>query len=211
MATALGEVLGFAVPAVVGLNLLWLFGEVDSAGRAVTFYPLVLLAGMGEGAVLGTAQWVVLHRVLPSLTAHAWVGATAIAAGGAWALGLLPSSVDAAVTLPPEAQAGAWVVIAPVLLCSIGVAQWIVLPHHLDGAGRWIPANVIAWLLGLPVTFIVPALVPDDSPPTVWIAAFVGAGLLMGAIVGAVTGRTLVRLLATHTVQPTYASRSRDL
>jgi hypothetical protein len=210
IATALGEVFGFAVPALVGLTALWLFGEAESVGPAVAFYLLLLLAGIGEGAMLGTAQWVVLRRMLPPLTARDWIGATAIAAGGAWALGLLPSTVDAAVSLPPAAQIGAWVVIAPIMLCAIGVGQWFVLRQHLDRAGRWIPANVVAWLLGLPVTFIVPALVPDDSPAAVWIAAFVGAGLLMGAIVGAVTGRTLVQLLETRSVQPSHASRGRD-
>lgn len=201
IATALGEVCGFAVPALAWLTTLWLFGEAESAGPAVAFYLLMVLAGMIEGAVLGTAQWVVLRRMLPSLTARSWVGATAIAAGGAWALGLLPSTIDAVASLPPAAQAGAWVVIAPIMLCSIGVGQWFALRQHIGGAGRWIPANVVAWLVGLPVTFIIPALVPDGTPPAVWLAAFVGAGLLMGAIVGAVTGRTLVRLLEARDVR----------
>jgi hypothetical protein len=106
---------------------------------------------------------------------------------------------------------GAWVVIAPIMLCSIGVGQWFALRQHIDGAGRWIPANVVAWLLGLPVTFIIPALVPNGSPPAVWLAAFVSAGLLMGAIVGAVTGRTLLRLLKFQEMRSSYAPLGRNL
>jgi hypothetical protein len=49
-------------------------------------------------------------------------------------------------------------------------------------------------LLGLPWTFALPAMVPENSPLIVWIATFVLAGVLMGLTVGAVTGRVLVDL-----------------
>jgi hypothetical protein len=191
----------------VGAAAFWRLGEPDVAGTALVFSGLLILAGIGEATILGTAQWRVLRHALPALSRRAWVGAIAAGAGVAWALGLLPSTLDALVSLPWAFLLAAWVGLAPPLLCTIGVAQWLVLRRHLRDAGRWIVANVLGWLLGLPVTFIGPALVPDGSPPAVWAAVFLGCGLLMGAIVGAVTGRTLEWLLVQS--QPAEAGRGR--
>jgi hypothetical protein len=198
LATAAGEVIGFAVPAIAGAVAFRLIGEPDRAAPALAFYVLLLAAGAGEGAILGTAQSLVLRRVLPSVSPRAWVGATAAAAGAAWALGLLPSTVDALVPLQPALLVAAWVALAPPLLCSIGVAQWLVLRRHVDGTGRWVTANVLGWLLGLPVTFVGPALVPNGSPPVVWAGVFIVSGLLMGAVVGVVTAVALRRILAAN-------------
>jgi hypothetical protein len=195
LATAVGEVLGFAIPVLTGAAAFSLIGEPDDARSALAFSVLLPAAGVGEGTILGSAQWLVLRRSLPSLSRRAWVGATAAAAGTAWALGLLPSTIDALVAVPSSVLIGAWVLLAAPLLCTIGVAQWLVLRRHVAGAGGWVVANALGWLLGLPVTFIGPALVPNDSPPALWLGVFVVCGLLMGTVVGVVTGVALDRLL----------------
>lgn len=80
------------------------------------------------------------------------------------------------------------------MLCSIGAAQAIVLREHVVHAGRWIPANALGWLAGLPLPFIALAIAPED-PAVLRAAVAVVSGVGMGAVVAAVTGVFLVRLL----------------
>jgi hypothetical protein len=72
-------------------------------------------------------------------------------------------------------------------LASIGVPQWLVLRRHLPNAVWWIPANAIAWLVGVAVHFMVLALFPDGSSFWLWTAAGIVSGVLMGVVVCAVT------------------------
>ena len=41
--------------------------------------------------------------------------------------------------------------LGPVLLCSLGAAQWVVLRRHVPGAGHWVWMSAAAWLAGLTV------------------------------------------------------------
>ncbi len=189
VATATGELLGFAVPAAVGALVVRAL-----AGRPLAILPLVALAGIVEGGALGAAQWLILRRVLPAIGARAWVLPTALAAGLAYILGMTPNTLGDLGAGTPVVIA-AWALVAPLLLVSIGLAQWPALRRHLPRAGRWVWANALAWVAGLPLTFIGIALVPDGSPTAAYIAAGVVSGWLMGAVVGAVTGAALVRLL----------------
>ena len=154
-----------------------------------------MLAGAGEGAVLGYAQTRALRHDLPALDTRAWVRATAAAGALGWAVGLVPSAFHASLSgLPVATLAGLGAIAAIVLLCSIGAAQAIVLRRHVHHAGRWIGANAAGWLAGLPVVFAAFAVAPDH--PAVVRAAFALAGAVgMGFTVAAVTGRTLLRLL----------------
>ena len=193
IATTLGELAGFSVPVTVGA-----VAYAFDARPAVLFAALVL-AGVGEGSLLALAQAHVLRRELTGFDRRAWVAATALAAGFAWSLGLLPSSlhhrldgVPLAVLIPSGLLLGAG------LLLSLGVAQWWVLRRFLSRAGIWIPANVVAWLagLGLSVTLMTILLTEQTTTP-VAVVIGVGSGLLMGVTVAAVTGWFLVRMLGT--------------
>ncbi len=81
------------------------------------------------------------------------------------------------------------------VLVSVGASQWLVLRHHVDGAGWWVAANASAWLLGMPVVFAAMGLVDEDTPFAAVAALASASGLLMGAVVAAVTGGVLVWLL----------------
>lgn len=87
-------------------------------------------------------------------------------------------------------------VLGPVLLVSLGAAQWLVLRRHLARAVDWIWLNAFAWLAGLAVVFSGLSLTQAADP--VWrlvgIAAI--AGLLMGATAAGVSGAGLAWLLA---------------
>jgi hypothetical protein len=192
MAMTLGELAGFAAPAAVGALAFGL--ELP----ALAALPLFVLAGTVEGAALGFAQSVVLCRELPGLSRWAWVIATASAAAVAWLLGMLPNTVGELTGDNAAVSIALWVAAAPVLLNTLGVAQWRVLRGHVEGAGWWVPASAAAWLAGVSVVFVAMALISEDTP--VWLVALIGSlsGCLMGAVAAAVSGVALVRLLAAN-------------
>lgn len=103
---------------------------------------------------------------------------------------------------PPDSPLffGVVVIASTLILLSIGTAQWLTLRHYLRRAGWWIPANVLAWLFGLPAPFLGLAAVPDNNSTATFILVGILSGLLMGITVGAITGIALVRLL--HTSPP---------
>ncbi|HEX6290148.1 MAG TPA: hypothetical protein VFZ66_13220 [Herpetosiphonaceae bacterium] len=198
VAMTFGELLGFAIPAMVGV-LAAVIGLTDQA----RYLPLVI-AGAGEGAVLALAQWWAFHRFIPELERRDWVIATALAAAFAWSLALLPSSVSGLmeVALPVRIVGG--VVLALAFVTSIGGAQWFVLRQHVARAGWWVLANAIAWPVGVAVPVVALSLLPDDASALLMSSAGLVGGLLMGTVVGALTGGVLVWLLSDR-----LAARSR--
>lgn len=178
-----GECVGFVVPAIAG------------AMNATT--TLLVLAGVVEGAVLGWVQARVLRRAISGFPVRQWIAATATAAGFAWAVAMVAvangerlASWHAAVLVPFAAIAGA------AGLLSIGVAQWLVLRHHLANAHWWIWNTAWAWSVALVMFMAVatPLWQPGLALPlTVLIGVL--AGLLMAATMAAITGAALDRLL----------------
>jgi hypothetical protein len=189
IATTCGELAGFAIPAIVGAA-----AASADIGEGASMAVLVL-AGVGEGTVLGWAQSRMLRRELPELRTGSWIRATAAGAAVAWAIGMLPSTLGRQLLeLWPPLLVGLGVVAGVVLLATIGFAQWLVLRRHIDGSGSWVVANALAWVAGLAVVFAAIGIAPGDSP--VLIATFgVLGGLGMGLTVALITGLYLVRLL----------------
>ncbi|MCB9569863.1 MAG: hypothetical protein H6710_22035 [Myxococcales bacterium] len=193
VATALGELAGFAIPAAVGALL-------GAAGVAeVPMAVGLVIAGAGEGAVLGAFQGRALARHLPGFPWRRWTAATSIAALIAWILGMTPSALLGGGE-PPALPTWAWAfggaVLGVAFLLVMGVAQWWVLRGGFRRAWRWIVASAIAWPLGVAVPVIALTSVPDGAPMVVHGIVGVVAGLGMGLVVGGITGRTLVRMLA---------------
>jgi hypothetical protein len=200
----LGEVAGFAVPALVG-------AAVVSAPVAVQV-PALLAAGAVEGAVLGLAQSRVLRRAVPAVSPLRWTLATAAGATVAWLAGLTPGYLWSRVAdLPWPAQLAGGAGLGVVLLLSIGVAQWLVLRRALPRAGRWVPGTVAAWLAGLAAFAAVSTPLWQPGQPWAVVAAIgVLAGAVMAAVVAAITGAVLVRMLAGHPAGEREGSR-RDM
>ena len=168
-----------------------------------------MIAGAGEGAVLGCAQSRALRHALPELDARAWVRATAAAGALGWAVGLAPSAFhDALSELPVPVLAGLGAAGAVVLLSSIGAAQAVVLRRHVHHAGRWVGANAAGWLAGLPVVFAAFAVAPEH-PAGARVAFALAGAVGMGFAVAAVTGRTLLRLLRAPRSRPPAPLRRR--
>ncbi|MEU7143945.1 hypothetical protein ABZ942_31190 [Nocardia sp. NPDC046473] len=185
----LGELLGFAAPAVVGA----LVRDAAPATAAVA----LLAAGAVEGTVLGWFQARVLRSVVPGLRSGAWILATAIGAVLAWSIGVIPVLAgDSLGNWPPAVLIPAAVVGGTVILLSIGVTQWSVLRHRLNHAGQWIWATALAWSAGLLAftAFTTPLWQPGQS--TLLVTAIgIGGGLLMAATMAAITGAFLLRIL----------------
>ncbi|MCL6431991.1 MAG: hypothetical protein K6V36_14210 [Anaerolineae bacterium] len=196
LATAAGAFVGFAVPGAVGSVALLALEGLAPIPHALATLAILALAGVVEGAALGYAQWLILRHTLPAIAARAWALPTAVAAGIAYVLGLLPSTLsDLGASFGAILPAS--VLAAFLLLVSIGFAQWLTLRHHVPRAAWWILANATAWVAGLTVPIAAVAFVPDGSPTFAYIAAGVVSGWIMGLVVGAITGVALVRLVRT--------------
>lgn len=196
----LGELIGFGgIPVLGGALALWATGSLETVPRSLLLYAVAVFGGFGEGAVLAGFQLRVLRPLLPRLDRARWVLATGLAAALAWACGMLAPTLDDLIGLAPSTQIALWLPASLVILFSIGSAQAWVLRGIVERPQRWITANFLGWLAGLPWTFVLPALVPDNSPMPVWVSTFVIAGVLMGLTAGAVTGWFLLRLTPIDT------------
>ena len=197
-----GEVAGFIAPAVVGA-VTFSDGAADAVAPVAGVAAMVA-AGAVEGTALGLAQAHVLGRTLPRLPRAAWVGATAAGAAVAWIVGMLPSTLyDTWSRWPAGLAILAGVLAATVLLCSIGTAQWFVLRHHVEHAGRWVGAVALAWGVGLLAFTAVtsPLWQPGQSVPVTIGVGVLGA-VAMASAMAATTGLVLRRLLEGSTDLP---------
>ncbi len=190
-----GELVGFGgVPVLGGMIAFWLTAGLEPSTRSLVLYWTAVIAGLGEGAVLAAFQLRVLTEFIPALNPRHWVVGTALAASFAWACGMLAPTLDDIVGISDGAQIAIWIPASVLILLSIGTAQALVLRQAVENPGSWIAGNALGWLAGLPWTFVLPALLPEDAPTPWWIATFGTAGILMGLTVGLVTGLFLLRL-----------------
>jgi hypothetical protein len=207
VACAVGELVGFLVPATVGATV-----ALSESGWAV---PALVLAGAGEGAVLGFATALVLRHAVSDFRPRPWVVATAVGAAVAWLLGLLPS-VTAEVwqswpTLPVMVAGG---VLGVLLVCSVGAGQAWVLREYVARAWRWVPASAAAWCAGLAAfgLFASPLWREGQTP---WLVVLIGVAgaLLMAVVMAVISGVALLRLLETpspHGAVPVLGDHEAD-
>ena len=190
--TVAGEGIGFLVP-VSGFALAATLG-LD----AWAAWALLVVAGAGEGALLGLGQSLALRGSRAQVPVGRWVAATAVAASVAWSIGMLPPTLADLGTPLDFTAPGTWAAVAVgglVLLTSIPIAQWPVLrAAGVRRAWRWIPLNMAAWLAGLVFTFLPSPFIDESTPPAMVFAQFAVAGLLMALTVALVTGWGLRRM-----------------
>lgn len=203
IAVALGEMLGFAAPAIAG---------VASRG---TDGPLTLitmvLGGAFEGAILGWSQALVLRRIFPLLSVCRWVALTSVSASIAWLVGMAPSTFhDVWESWPVAGAVAAAATLGVLLLCSIGTAQWLELRRHILGAGVWIPVTAGAWCLGLlAFSLVAPPLWHAGQSTTVILAIGLVAGALMAVTMAATSGFALSWMVKVHLQESHRRSLSR--
>ena len=212
VANAIGEGIGLGGSLLVGAAIVVLLGaQFGPWFDVATAIAAVALGTLFEGVVVGYAQWRVLRDPLPAMSHGSWIEATAIGAGLAWLLGMVPSTVisllvgraeatDAAAASttaePPLgvillAAAGLGLILGPVLAS----VQVVVLRRHVEHAWKWIPANALAWALALPLTYLGPSAMFDVGVNALGVGILLACVVGAGAVVGAVHGVVLVRLL----------------
>ena len=192
-AFTLGEILGFGLlPATGGALVHLATASSSDAARACAMYLAAVALGFGEGAVLARFQLGPLRARFARVDRRRWVLHSGAAASVAWALGMLGPTLDELTPLPLAVQVTLGVIAGVLVLLSIGGVQARLLREHAERPARWLWANVLGWLLGVPFTFVTPSLVPDDAGPAWFAAAFAVGGGLMGLTAGVVTGFALV-------------------
>ena len=135
LTVTVAETLGFAVPAVLGITL----AQAGAAGTVL--YAGAVVAGAGEGALLGLGQWIGFGPARP-VPRGLWVTATAIGAALAWSIGGLLFVLE-------DIDRGSWLALGTavlggvVLLASIPTLQWLVLRQAVPRSAWWIPATPV--------------------------------------------------------------------
>lgn len=179
-------------------------GEQNSIASILFSFVVAVLSGAVEATFVGLAQWWAMHPWFPSIEKFAWWRATLIGALIAYVLGYLPSTLmsmgQATASNAPATEPAQWIVL--LLAAGMGAvggavlsfAQWLVLRGKVDRAGSWIPANMLAWLFGMPVIFW--GIDLAFKMPALWQSVMTMAGTLFvaGAVVGAIHGLFLIRL-----------------
>lgn len=208
-ANALSEAVGLSAVLLVGFGVLGpLVAGLPGAWPAIISIAAGVLLGIFEGIIVGGAQGVVLRRRLPQIALRTWIPATVIGAMVAWGLGMLPSTLmaanaGAAGSAAAEASASMpeWLnyVMAALLGLVAGVmlafTQWLVLRRHVRRAWLWLPANSLAWVVGMPIVFLGMGSIPAGASVVQAIPLVVAATFIAGAVVGAIHGAVLVRLV----------------
>ncbi len=205
LANAVGEVLGLGGTGALGWVLVGRGAEPSAVGGVLLAFAVAVLSGVVEATVVGLLQHRAVHPWLPALSRRSWWWATLWGALTAYVLGWLPStvmglrSVDQGgqpVAEPPQevvllAAAGLGVLAGAVL----AFAQALVLRHHVERAWLWLPANMLAWLVGMPVVFLGIDLAMRTGATGGAVAVVLVTLALTGAAVGVINGSFLVRMV----------------
>jgi hypothetical protein len=152
------------------------------------------------GALLGTAQWLVLRRVL---MAGWWVPATCLGWAIAGTIGGFLAGGSVSTIGPDDGPVPPIVAVLvgyPLIAVILGGFQWLVLRRTVDGAGWWPIGNLAGLLVGYAVGFAVVMsifvnavhlLAPTDFPSA---TVFMLVGVVAGILYGAVTWSALAQL-----------------
>jgi hypothetical protein len=197
------ELLGLGITgAAIGLAFTRLEDLPGITGLVLSLFAAAA-SGAYEATIVGLAQWWAMHPWFPGITRRAWWLATLAGALVAYVLGFLPStlmSMNAGASQAPVAEPPQWLVL--LLAAGLGAvagavlsfAQWLVLRKEVRQAGWWIPANMLAWLAGMPLIFWGIDAAQRVQPMYQTALLLGGCLLLTGLVVGAIHGTVLVWL-----------------
>jgi hypothetical protein len=151
-----------------------------------------------------------MRQALSELTWRTWAVATAIGAGIAWSLGMLPNMLLALVapsgaagndSAPLAQEPSGWALYAAAAALGLvagallAVAQWRVLRQHVPRAGWWLPANACAWAVGMALIFVGTGFIPASGLTLGSAFLLITCVIAAGAAVGAIHGVALIWLL----------------
>lgn len=204
-ANALGEMFGLGLTFAVGAVILSSLGSQQSVFVILISFLVAVASGTIEATLVGLIQWWAMHPWFPMISRGRWWLATLIGALVAYVMGYLPPTLmslgeQTSQAQTPLAEPEQWLVL--LLAAGLGVvggavlsfAQWLTMRHKVRGASIWIPANMLAWMVGMPLIFW-GIDIAQKLGEMFWLILFmVGVLLLTGLVVGAIHGAFLVRL-----------------
>jgi hypothetical protein len=208
-ANGLGEMFGLGLTFAVGVVVISSLGNQQSVSVILMTFVVAVASGAIEATLVGLAQWWAMHPWFPMLTRGAWWLATLIGALMAYVMGYLPSTLmslgeQASQTQTPVAEPDQWLVL--LLAAGLGAmggavlsfAQWLTMRHKIQGSSIWIPANMLAWMVGMPIIFWGIDVVQKMNGLFWLILMMAGVLMLTGSVVGAIHGVFLTRLVKTE-------------
>jgi hypothetical protein len=205
-ANAWAELLGLGATFSLGYGIFASLEEPQTLLAILGFVLLMTATGIIEGTVVGWFQWRVLRRLFAEISLRAWWAATLLGALTAWFLGSLPSSLmgmgsEEAGMAPIEPP----LVLILLLACGMGLIlgvilalpQWRVLRKHAARAWVWLPANCLAWGLGMALIFAGIDIVQRIGTLAGFLIGMTVTLFITGAVVGSIHGAFLVRMTST--------------
>lgn len=198
----LGEFLGIGVAAGIGFSVMMAMGEPESTGEKLFVILTATVSGVIEGLITGFLQWRVLREKFAEVKAKDWLFYTTLGAVIGWILGMTPPTFFMGQTggaaPAPEFSAVLIALLAAgagiVLGALFGFFQWLELRKHTLQAVRWIPANALAWTVGLVIIYVGASMPTAETALATVILIGTTAGLLAGLAVGAITGLFLIKM-----------------
>jgi hypothetical protein len=206
-----------------GLSATLLLGFVVASRLEVQLDPLAIIAGAAiavalgavlEGVLVGWAQGRIIHRYVRDISVRRWTVATAVGAGAAWLLGMVPSTImnlvraDSGISAGPAepsafAQYGLAIAMGVVLGVVLALPQMLVLRRVARQPGGWLLANALAWAIGMPLIFAGMETLPWEGPRLLLAAGVAVICVAVGGAVGAVHGVFLCRILPLRAARGT--------
>src|SRR4051812_17276668 len=92
-ANGAGELIGLGIAGLIGIGLVRGVEALLGTAAPLATAGIMVAAGTLEGAIVGAAQWRVLHEHFPSIRARAWIIATMLGSLVAWLFGMIPSTL----------------------------------------------------------------------------------------------------------------------
>jgi hypothetical protein len=206
-ACGFGEFFGIGIAAGIGFSFFLVAGEPDTITKKILTLARAVCAGIIEGLVTGSLQWIVLKGRFEEVRARSWLFYTALGAAVAWIIGMTyptffvgqASSSSAAMVEPSTVMLVLLAAASGIVLGALfGFFQWLVLRRNVLKASWWILANAVAWMVGMVFIYLGASLPTADTAMAT--VALIGAvsGLLAGMSVGAITAGFLGGLILPH-------------
>jgi hypothetical protein len=208
-ANGLGEMFGLGLTFAVGVAVISRLGNQQSVSGILLIFLVTVASGAIEATVVGLAQWWAMHPWFPVIKQSAWWLATLVGALVAYVLGYLPSTLmslgeQTSTSQATTAEPAQWLVL--LLAAGLGAVggavlsfpQWITMRGRVQGASIWIPANMLAWMVGMPIIFWGIDAIQKLGDLSSVILCMGVILLLTGMVVGAIHGIFLTRLAKTE-------------
>jgi hypothetical protein len=211
LANLVAELLGLGAAAGAGVLLASELGQPGDWGATISFAVVMVLFGTFEGVLVGIGQRWAMQGAFDELPWGYWIAATGTGAFLAWILGMVPSTwmslaadLSVAANVAPKGLAEISDAMQLLLAVPLGAVaglilafpQFLVLRRYVERAWRWLPANALAWALGMPLIFLGAAGAAPGVPGETVILRAVVAVVGAGVVVGGVHGWALIRMVA---------------